>query len=438
MPLRKLICSLLPVFVLCQYIPAQDLEYAYDVINELTAPDMHGRGYVSDGDLIAAKYISKEYKKLGLKRISKNYFQPFNITVNTFPGEMVLSLNNLLLIPGKDYLVYPGSPSLQGEFETFFVPLQDILDDNKWLKIIAQSTGRFVLIEDLPSNPEALTQKEKEKINNKIDFFKYHPDCPAAGTIMFTKNKLAWRGATKEYYKPFFTVNTDVDPSLLTKVKVSVESEYFESYETQNVIGIIEGKKFKDSLIYLTAHYDHLGRMGENVYFPGANDNASGVAMVLNLAAHFTIEENRPDYTLVFLALGAEEMGIIGARHYADNPLLPLNQISFLINLDLAGNGQEGITVVNGTEFPGAFERVKKINDDKQLFPEVIKRGPACISDHCPFYEKGVPSFFIYTLGGSAAYHDIYDTPDNLPLIMFENYFKLLSTFIDSLQAPGN
>jgi aminopeptidase YwaD len=412
----------------------QDLEYANEVLLDLTAPDMHGRGYVSDGDLIAANYIGREYKNLGLKKISPNYFQPFNITVNTFPGEMELSLNNLKLIPGKDYLAYPGSPSLQGEFRTVYIPLKDLLDDNKWLKNIAESTNKMVLIEDIASDPENYSKEENEKFKKKIDFFKHHPGCPAAGTILFTKNKLTWRGSTKEYTRPFFTVNTDVNPELLTKVTVSLESEFFESYKTQNVIGIIEGKRYKDSLIYLTAHYDHLGRMGEDVYFPGANDNGSGVAMILNLAAHFAMEENRPDYTLVFLALGAEEMGIIGARQYVDNPLLPLNQISFLINIDLAGNGQEGITVVNGSEFPRQFDLVEKINDENQLLPLVKKCGPACNSDHCPFYEKGVPSFFIYTMGGSTAYHDIYDTPDNLPLTMFENYFKLLESFITKLQ----
>ena len=413
---------------------SQDLEYAQRVINTLTAPEMHGRGYVSNGERVAARYIRKEFNTLGLKKISLKYFQKFEITVNTFPGAMELSLNNMELIPGKDFLAYPGSPSTRGSFEAFYIPLKELLNDNIWLETIARSTGRFVLIEEPAPDAEKLSGEETEKFRERIDFFKHHPGCPAAGTILFTKNKLTWRGSTREYHQPFFTVNTDVDPKLLTRITVNIESEFFPSYKTQNVVGIIRGKRYKDSLIYLTAHYDHLGRMGEEVYFPGANDNASGVAMILNLAAHYTKEENRPDYTLVFMALGAEEIGIIGSRHYADNPLLPLEQISFLVNIDLAGNGQEGITVVNGSEYPGRFNLVKRINDEYQLLPVVKKRGPACNSDHCPFYKKGVPSFFIYTMGGSTAYHDIYDTPENLPLTMFDNYFKLLKEFIDNLQ----
>ena len=432
--MRGIILHLVFLFSLSYHAVSQDLDYAQAVINDLTAPDMHGRGYVSDGELIAARYIKKEFKKLGLKKSTPKYFQPFDISVNTFPGAMKLSLNNMALVPGKDFMVYPGSPSLEGEFESCYIPLAELLDDQLWLTTIARSTGRFVLLEDIASDPDTLTPEEKDKFSYRIDFFRHNPGCPAAGTILFTQNKLSWGASTREFSRPFFTVIADVDPELLTRITVNVENEFFRSYQTQNMIGMIEGKKYKDSLIFLTAHYDHLGRMGENVYFPGANDNASGVAMILNLAAYYSKEENRPDYTLVFLALGAEELGILGSGYYVAHPVLPLDRIAFLINIDLAGNGQDGITVVNGSMFPGPFNAIKKINDKNRYLPVVRKRGPACNSDHCPFYEVGVPSFFIYTMGGSTAYHDIYDTPENLPLTMFENYFKLLKTFIDTLQ----
>ncbi len=73
--------------------------------------------------------------------------------------------------------------------------------------------------------------------------------------------------------------------------------------------------------------------------------------MLLNLAQYYGLTENRPDYSMAFIALGAEELGILGANYYTDNPVFPLNQISFLINIDLAGNGEDGITVVNGTVY---------------------------------------------------------------------------------------
>jgi len=432
--LRLLFMQFLSIFLPVSIL-SQDLDYARQVIHDLASPEMHGRGYIANGDLKAARYISKEYKKLGLQKLTKKYFQPFTISVNTFPGELSLALNGQPLIAGKDFLVYPGSPSLKGQFETHFVKAHDLVESEQWLKTLSQSSGKFIIVDKTGPGIEILEKPDKDKIEEIIDFLKTHPDNPAAGTILFTDDKLSWRGSTKEYYKPFITVNSDINPEEIEQVSLHVENMYYESYQTQNLIGLIEGQKYPDSLIVFTAHYDHLGRMGKNTYFPGANDNASGIAMILNLASHYSQAMNQPDYTMVFLALGAEEIGIIGAGYYTEYPLLPLDQISFLINIDLAGNGEEGITVVNATEYKPRFDKLVEINTTSQYLPRVKSRGPACNSDHCPFYNQGVPSFFIYTMGGSTAYHDIYDTPDSLPLTMFENYFLLLKAFADSIQV---
>jgi len=104
-----------------------------------------------------------------------------------------------------------------------------------------------------------------------------------------------------------------------------------------------------------------------------------------------------------------------------------------MINFDIAGTGDDGIQVVNGSVFKDEFELMRKINESDNLLPQVKIRGEACNSDHCLFYQKGVPSFFIYTLGGIQAYHDIDDRPETLPLTAFENYFKLITNFVERL-----
>ena len=175
--------------------------------------------------------------------------------------------------------------------------------------------------------------------------------------------------------------------------------------------------------------YDHLGRMGNSVYFPGANDNASGIAMLLNLAKEFS-SEKKPKYTLVFICFGSEEIGLVGSKHYTENPLLPLKNIQFLINLDILGTGDDGIQVVNGKVHKKDFDYLVNTNNSKNLLKQVKIRGKACNSDHCFFSEKGVPSFFIYTLGGIAHYHNIYDKSETLPLTEYEDLFVLLKDFI--------
>jgi hypothetical protein len=110
-----------------------------------------------------------------------------------------------------------------------------------------------------------------------------------------------------------------------------------------------------------------------------------------------------------------------------------LPKIKFLINLDLLGTGDDGIMVVNATEFRPQFEKLKKINDEKLYVKEIKQRGKAKNSDHYWFSENGVPAFFIYTLGGIKAYHDVFDIEKTLPLTDYNDVFKLLVEFTANL-----
>ncbi len=175
--------------------------------------------------------------------------------------------------------------------------------------------------------------------------------------------------------------------------------------------------------------------MGKKVYFPGANDNASGVALLLELAAHYARPENRPACSVVFLLFGAEEAGLVGSSYFVQHPLVPLARIKFLLNLDLLGTGEQGATVVNGRVHEAAFRRLTALNDAHHYLPSLAARGRAANSDHFPFSEAGVPAFFMYTRGGSAAYHDVSDRPAALSLAGFAGAFGLARDFLDGLGA---
>ncbi|GAB5409005.1 MAG: hypothetical protein BalsKO_13700 [Balneolaceae bacterium] len=210
---------------------------------------------------------------------------------------------------------------------------------------------------------------------------------------------------------------------------MELKSKLESTYKTQNVIGYLNGEN-NDSTIVIMAHYDHFGKMG-NALFPGANDNASGTAMILSLAKHFS--ENKPRYTTIFIAFGGEELGLLGSKFFVENPLFDLSKVKFLMNFDLAGTGDDGIQVVNGSVYRDQFDRLTSINDEQNLLPQVKIRGKACNSDHCFFDEAGVPGFYIYTLGGTRAYHDVYDRFETLPFTEFEDYFRLMVEFIYEL-----
>jgi len=159
-----------------------------------------------------------------------------------------------------------------------------------------------------------------------------------------------------------------------------------------------------------------------------------GVSMLLELADYF--KKNPQRYSIVLIAFGAEEAGLIGSKYFTENPLVPLSKIRFLINLDLMGTGDEGMMVVNGTIFPKEFDQLTEINHQKVYLSTIKKRGKAANSDHFFFTEKGVPAFFFYTLGGIAAYHDVLDIPQTLPLTKFREVYRLITEYIPVLIHP--
>jgi len=437
MKLKMNLLIFLSLLIFPELIYAQDIAFAHRIINDLASPGMKGRGFVKKGEYKAAMYISKEFREMRLEKYARKYLQHFSVSVNTFPGIMELRLNDRILVPGKDWIVSPETPTSRGTYETYLVRYYDLAYGENWLKILGESSGKIIIIDKTLPDVDILKKEDEERINEIFKFMIMNPEYPGAGTILCINDKLNWRGSTVEGSKPFFIINADIKPADIKTVTFNIKNDFYQSYQTNNVIGMLPGKQYPDSFIVLTAHYDHLGMMGNSILFPGANDNASGVAMLLELAKFYSQEENWPDFSMVFIALGAEELGLLGSNYYADNPVFPLNQITFLINIDLAGNGEDGITVVNGTVYTKQFELLKKINETQQYLPQVKARSEACNSDHCAFYKKKVPCFFIYTMGGSTAYHDINDTPASLPLIEFESYFKLLRVFADSLQVKN-
>jgi aminopeptidase YwaD len=252
----------------------------------------------------------------------------------------------------------------------------------------------------------------------------------AKGIIRLSDTKLTWTVAKEQAPIAQLIVAKDAWVSGAKSIEVNIKAEFEKKHKTQNVLAYVEGSEEPDKFLVVTAHYDHLGKMGKDVVFRGANDNASGVTMLLNLAKHYAKPENQPKYSIVFIAFAGEEAGLLGSMYYVQNPVFPLEDIEFLINLDILGTGGEGITVVNGAVHTKEFEMLSKINSDRDYLVKVKKRGKAAISDHYPFSESGVPCFYIYTMGGIQAYHDVYDVPETLPLTEFEDIFRLLTDFV--------
>ena len=410
--MKHLACFIALIFI-STISCAQDSIYTRSVINTLSSNSYYGRGYVKQGDAKAARFIADEFKKFKLSPLTPGYFQPFDFPVNTFPSSMKVCIDGKKLIPGKDYIVHPASASAKGSYKIFNADQPPSFYANHLIK------DKIVLVQ----KPDSLTAEQSKAFNEWED-----NTGQAAGIIIVEPIKLTWSVSTKVFSYPVVRILKSSLPDQPKEVRLNIVNKFI-PHTANNVIAEIKGIAIPDSFIVITAHLDHLGMMGRKTIFPGANDNASGISMLLNLAKTFS-EKNLSNYSLLFIAFAGEEASLIGSKFYTENPVVPLEKIKFLVNLDLLGTGDDGLMVVNGEIHTAQFKLLDSINSANNYLSHIGKRGKARNSDHYFFSEKGVPSFFLYTLGGIKAYHDINDKAATLPLTKFKEVFGLIKEFI--------
>lgn len=430
---RFVLClGFFPFCLFAQESGSTSLYYARSIIDTLASESFSGRGYVEEGMEKSAAFIAREFEKLGLEKLNGSYFQEFTMPINVI-YDAELNLNGKPLQYGIDFLVKPNSKSQDYQQKGMYhfdpkdfansLASETRLIDFIQLDMIAQK-GKHVVFPPYHFEIDSLNQYYKHWANfysteeNRNRSVFYFTGDKLTASLSQTQDSITTFIIDEKYY----TKDLNID-------NYKVETEFIKEYPVKNIMGRIEGRD-PDSLIVITAHYDHLGKVG-NAYFPGASDNASGVAFMLGLAKHFT--RNKPAYTLIFIAFGAEEAGLIGSRYFVQNPLIDLKKIKFLLNFDIMGAGEDGIQIVNSSVFTKEYELLNQINSERKYVKQIKKRGEACNSDHCPFYEKGVPSFFTYTLGGPGHYHDVFDTGDSLNLAEFEDLQKLFIAFTGQL-----
>lgn len=390
---------------------AQDKTYAKGIIEDLCSTEMAGRGYVNDGVNKAATYIGNEFRKLGLKKFGRSYYQNFSFPINTFPTPTTCTLDHKELEVGKDFFLAPTSGPCNGTYKLAHYDLADSIEAILYDKKLQLGLDRN----------EAIVLTNKPKDLGQVRY-------PLHIKSMSSKIMHGLRAEANEGCELIFPDSVINNADTLF---IKAENKEIKNFTSKNVIAYIPAKKKKNRNKYIvfTAHYDHLGQMGQAV-FPGASDNASGTAMVLNLAKHYA--NTRNEYSMVFILFAGEEAGLIGSYFFTEHPSFDIQQIKMLVNLDIMGSAEDGITVVNATEFPKQFAALQRINTRKNYLPQVKSRGPTSNSDHYFFYKKGIPSFFIYSMGGPGYYHDVFDTPESIPMSNYENVFKLLTNFVDT------
>lgn len=397
---------------------AQDMEYTRSIIDELCSPTYFGRGYVNNGDSIAAVFLSNEFYKIGLSKFENSYYQEYTTGINRFAEKPLFAFDDEKLQAAKDFIVIPSSPDIDGKFKIEWVDKTTLTNQRVLRRFLSQDHSKsFICIDSTELN------------NSELYAF--------ANTI-FSKNYINAAGIIEGSGSLKFTartninsyVNIQIKPDKINKnadsVYVRIKNDFVKDYHTQNIIGFIKGQS--DSIVLIGAHYDHLGMMGDIMY-PGANDNASGVSLVLNLAKYYAKQKNNR-YTMVFVLFSGEEAGLLGSEYMAENSPFHLSKVKVMFNFDMVGTGEEGVYMFNAKEYPAIDTLIKQMNEDKKYFDVLNTTIVTYSSDHASFYVKGVDAVFVYTDGDNSNYHQPEDVPEDLNFAVYEDIYRFIIDFV--------
>jgi hypothetical protein len=440
----------------------------------LCSDEFAGRLPGHSGYNLAAEFMAEEFEKIGLKRIGGSYYQKLNVEYNHIYPPLKFNLTNGNEIikeytPGKDFVCrgFSGSGNIRTEVvfcgygidEEFYSDYRDTdvngkivlifkpnpswyIDNNSWgsgyprakSNTAVRNGAAGLIMVSLPNsnNPQKVVASVLHGGgNHQADLPQIHIEIEAANELLknsgYILNELqAIIDSTKEP----FSISTK------SEVELVVNAEYNENAETMNIWGLLEGTdpELKNEFIIVGAHLDHVGKQGDAL-FPGANDNASGSAAVLEIARAMMKYHREPKRSVIFALFTSEEQGLYGALHMADNLPVPVESITAMLNLDCIAYG-DSIRIGNGYSAPQLWDMVKRIDagNDKYMVNDTWRGGGA---DAGPFHDKGIPALYFVSTNSYEHIHTIYDTPESLNPDLMEKITRLaLMTLLET--ADGN
>lgn len=447
-------------------------------VSYLAADTLSGREPGTNGDMMAAEYIRDFFEESGLKLAAENGFQYFEVVKKIELGENnSLSFNDHNAVVEEGFIPFSFSSNAEVEAEVVFAGYGfDISTDSlKWNDYNGiDVTGKWVMI--LRGDPEldkaesifaeysdergkVLTAKDKgaagvlfvsgPELSDKDELISLYFDKSASGSgmpVINIKRNLAnmildTTGNTIEELAIMLdSLRTPHSFTIPVKVKASTDVIH-SKVQTQNVIGIIESEdpEYKDEYIVIGAHYDHLGMGGPGsgsrkpdtmAVHNGADDNASGVAGIMEIANNLSANKGKLKRSVIVIAFGAEELGVQGSKYFVNNPVVEPEKIMAMVNIDMIGRLKPDTKdlLVGGTGTSAEAEDIlNNLAKNTELKLSYSKDGYGA-SDHASFYNAEIPVFFI-----STGAHSDYHTPqDDVEFIDFDGALES-ALFVDSL-----
>jgi hypothetical protein len=448
------ILSVIPTLLAAE--PAEvSAERVKSAVSYLSSDQLEGRSPGTNGEVLATEYIADGFEKAGLKPIGEGntYFQPVplvRITTSPTSTLQIVKEGTTLDIPCEDGFV--GLGQTQTELEEFngeavflghgIVAPEFDWDDYQGVDV----KGKIVVLftnEPPSTDPKffsdtAMTYYGRPSFKfeeaarrgakacliihtNETAGYPYSvvrrlegaqlkrepgkPVLPFAGWLSRAWGEkllgLSGRtvdGALKEAdtkgFKPY-SLGVNLKGSISTRI---------ENFVSRNVVGMLEGSDpaLKSEAIVFTAHWDHLG-IGKAVLndtiYNGAADNATGCGLLLELARVWSVQSPRPKRSAIFLAVTAEEKGLLGSKYYSQNPIVPLHKTALNLNVDMIlPLGVPQSIVVNGANRTTVWPMVKAAAEKNHLEIEADPRAHLGVfyrSDHFSMARAGVPAFSV-------------------------------------------
>ena len=427
--MKNIILSLV-LFLCALSASAQDTNYMRQVLRQLTSEQFKGRGYSFRGDSVAAEYIRKELRRLQVKPLADNYFQSYSFSTFAMEGPLRLKVNDRKLKPYEHFRVPAWSKSTWGEYKVITVSPEVMVDTDAMRKFLKKNNDMlqdvFVYID--AGKWQISSLGDAKKLMVAVDNLRRRNPFNSRGIIVGLNSLNTCSPAYTDYEHGYAYIEV-LDSLMPQKVKTlncDIFTQFNPDYKTQNIYGYVPGEV--DTMVVYTAHYDHLGTMGDSVVFYGAHDNASGVATVLDIA-RMAVRE-KPHYTHVFCFFSGEEAGLKGSKYAAEHPVFDLGKVRLLINIDMFCGGDEGLMIFNADapETRPFVDRLETLNEVLQIAPEIRRRANRPNSDHW-YFSKQLPAVFILTMGQRyGGYHDPKDTCERCGLENYINYVTLISS----------
>jgi len=430
----------------------------------LSSPEFDGRLPGSEGYNKAAQFAADKFYELGLKFAGdEQYFQYLNVEYNKIESPAIFKTivggdtTNYGL--GKDFVLrgFTGSNkfTLPVVFCGYGISRTDLgYDDyagvnvkNKIVMVFKQNPKWKNDDKDWGTNYPREKSLVAKKLGAKGILFVSLPNDenpqPLIGSVMhgegeqptdFPQLHISLDAANQLLSKTGFSINdvqTKIDEkkkplsmNLTTKAQIEINASYEKNARTMNVVAMIEGidPKLKNEFVVIGAHLDHVGSQA-GLLFPGANDNASGSAGVLEIAKAFVKGGILPKRSMLFVLFASEEQGLNGSKHFVESWQKGYDKITAMINMDCIGYG-DSIQVGNGKSAPTLWEIAHQI--DKTSFNSMVDRtwngGGA---DATPFFEKGIPCLYFVTTNSYDHLHLPSDKVETLNTVLYEKVVKL-------------